>query len=226
MIFDCDGVLVDSEPLAIAELRDLLSELGCALSEAEAYDRLLGRSVDTMRATLSQSFGITLSDAHLAQFRGRLFDRLTRDLTAIPGVRDMIARLDVPVCVASSSHPDRIALSLEKTGLADSFGPRVFSATMVKHGKPAPDLFLHAAAQMATPPARCIVVEDSPAGITAARAAGMTVLGFTGGSHALAANLEAQMLDCDTPRPDAICPTMAALEIHLAQWLAPQPNSF
>jgi len=113
-----------------------------------------------------------------------LFDRLRHELRPVERVKEAIARLPRPICVASSSSPERIALSLEMTGLAPLFGAHVFSAEQVAHGKPAPDLFLLAARSMGVAPGETIVVEDSPAGVRAARRAGMGIIGFAGASHA------------------------------------------
>lgn len=193
VIFDCDGVLVDSEPLAIAVLTETLAKLDVRLDAAEAYERFLGRSFSTMTAILRTDFALDLAPETVAAMRAQLFARFKAALEPVPGIRDVLASLDLPVCVASSSQPERIALSLELTGLAPYFGDHVFSATMVESGKPAPDLFLFAARQMGFSPEKCLVIEDSPAGIAAARTAGMKVFGFTGGGHAESAGLEKKL---------------------------------
>lgn len=184
VIFDCDGVLVDSEPLAMRVLLEGLAEAGYAIDEETAYDRFLGRSLATMQAILRDDLGFELPAERLEGMRLRLFGLYRRELTAMPGIVDALDRLTVPACVASSSQPDRIRISLEVTGLLPRFETRLFSATMVVQGKPAPDLFLHAAAQMGVLPAHCLVIEDSAPGIEAARRAGMRVFGFLGGGHA------------------------------------------
>jgi HAD superfamily hydrolase (TIGR01509 family) len=189
VIFDCDGVLVDSEPISLAVTRDLLADLGCALDEAEGYAHLLGRSLPSVADWLRTARGLALTPAHLAELRARLFRRLHDELQPIPGIAEVVADLPMPVCVASSSQPDRIRLSLRLTELLDLFEPNIFSATEVAHGKPAPDLFLHAARAMGVPPEACLVVEDSPAGLAAAGAAGMRAVAFLGGSHAGPARL-------------------------------------
>lgn len=190
VIFDCDGVLVDSEAISVEVLLDVLAEAGCPMTAEEGYRRFLGRSIASIVRTLSEEEGLTLTDAHLQSIRARLRQRFTEDLRPIPGVAETVPRLGLPVCVASSSQPDRIRHSLELTGLWPLFAPHVFSATEVARGKPAPDLFLHAARTMEVAPAECVVVEDSPAGIRAAQAAGMAVVGFTGGSHTVPAGLK------------------------------------
>jgi HAD superfamily hydrolase (TIGR01509 family) len=189
VIFDCDGVLVDSERISLAVMRAVLADLGCVLDEAEGYAHLLGRSLPSVAAWLRRSRGLDLSSEHVAELRRRLFDRLRAELVPLPGVEGVVEHLPMPVCVASSSQPDRIRLTLRVTGLLDLFEPHVFSAAEVARGKPAPDLFLHAARSMGVPPADCVVVEDSPAGLAAAAAAGMRAVAFLGGSHAGPARL-------------------------------------
>ncbi|SOC82674.1 haloacid dehalogenase superfamily, subfamily IA, variant 3 with third motif having DD or ED [Ensifer adhaerens] len=187
VIFDCDGVLVDSEPIALSVLGEMLQGQQVALSEEEIADRFLGRSLGAVAETVQREFGVCLPGDFPAMIRRRLFTRYERELQAMPGIQlalEGLAARGVATCVASSSLPERIEKSLLVTGLSGAFGPRVFSASMVKAGKPAPDLFLHAARQCGFLPANCIVVEDSPAGIQAARAAGMHVLAFGGGGHA------------------------------------------
>ena len=189
IIFDCDGVLVDSEPISIAVLREVIAAAGIAIDEATAYRLFLGRSMATISETLAVQFALTITDAHLADIRRELFDRFRRELRAIEGIREALEALPNPRCVASSSKPERIRLSLEVAGILELLEPHIYSATMVKRGKPAPDLFLHAARAMGALPERCVVIEDSPAGIEAAKAAGMRVFAFAGGSHAEAGGL-------------------------------------
>lgn len=187
VIFDCDGVLVDSEPIALSVLGEMLQGQHVALSDEEIADRFLGRSLGAVAETVQQDFGVRLPEDFPAMIRRRLFARYERELQAMPGIQmalEGLAARGVSTCVASSSLPERIEKSLAVTGLTQAFGDRVFSASMVKAGKPAPDLFLYAAQQCGFSPANCIVVEDSPAGIEAARAAGMRVLAFGGGGHA------------------------------------------
>jgi HAD superfamily hydrolase (TIGR01509 family) len=183
-IFDCDGVLVDSEPLAMRVLLETIAEAGLVLEPAHGYERFLGRSLAHTCAVLSAEFGIDLTHEALDRMRLRLYEVFRRELRPIAGIHATLDALPVPYCVASSSQPERIRLALEVTGLLGRFEGHLFSASMVSRGKPAPDLFLHAAAEMAVAPARCLVVEDSLAGIEAAKLAGMRVCGFTGGSHA------------------------------------------
>lgn len=184
LIFDCDGVLVDSEPISIAVLLEIIAEAGVLLDEDTAYRRFLGRSMATMAEVMHQEFDLTMTAKHLEAMRARLYDRFRRELKPIPGILDALSAIAIPRCVASSSQPERIRLSLDVTGLLESFEPHLYSSTMVDNGKPAPDLFLYAANQMSADPSLCVVIEDSPAGILAAKRAGMRVFAFVGGSHA------------------------------------------
>ena len=184
VIFDCDGVLVDSEAMSVAALLDMVKVAGGALDEDEAYEHFLGKSMASVREILASEFGLALTDEHISNMRADLLGRFRKGLKPIAGVKEMLPRLAARRCVASSGTLERIRFSLEVTGLIDLFDPHLFSAAMVPRGKPAPDLFLHASQEMGAMPRRCLVVEDSPAGIEAARAAGMRVLAFVGGSHA------------------------------------------
>lgn len=192
IIFDCDGVLVDSEPISLAVLLDVLRGAGCELTEELAWEKFLGRSIGSVSQILRDDHALELTNDHLQKLREKLYARFRSELRPINGVAAAIGGLGVPVCVASSSQLERIKLSLGITGLTDLFGENVFSASMVTRGKPAPDLFLHAAAQMGARADRCVVIEDSAAGIRAAQAAGMRVIAFTGGGHAGPAGLEAK----------------------------------
>lgn len=214
LIFDCDGVLVDSEPLAVAEIADLLARHDVPIKAAQIYDRFLGRSFQTVLDAVRGEHGVDLCAA-VAGFDADLAARLRRDLRPVAGIAAAIAAMPGPRAVASSSAPARLALSLQVTGLADLFGPHVYSAALVARGKPAPDLFLLAAARLGVAPADCTVIEDSPAGIRAARAAGMRVVGFLGGSHAGPARL-ADRLAAESP--DALVESAAELPDTLACW--------
>lgn len=183
VIFDCDGVLVDSEPLANAVLARALSAEGLATTLAESVERYTGLSMRSMVERAEAALGRPLPHDFIDRVQAETFAAFRRALRPVPGVREALERIDLPVCVASSGTPDKIALSLRVTGLDCFFGDHVFSATMVPRGKPFPDLFLHAAAGMGTAPGRCVVVEDSLPGVQAAVAAGMKVLGYAGGDH-------------------------------------------
>lgn len=183
IIFDCDGVLVDSEALACVVHADVLTQHGYAISAEQVHDRFLGRSAREARLEVETELGRAFPDAYTAQLKATIDRVFGEQLKPVPHIADTLGRLSQRICVASSGTPTRIRSSLGTTGLLDRFDPHLFSAMQVERGKPAPDLFLFAAAQMNTPPARCVVVEDSVPGVTAARAAKMTVIGFTGGSH-------------------------------------------
>ncbi len=193
VIFDCDGVLVDSEPIAVRVLLEGLGEIGHAMDEEHAYERFLGRSLANMQSVLRAEFGFELLPDRLDLMRQRLFEVYRQELMPIDGVAAMLDRLTTPRCVASSSQMERLRLSLEVTGLLSRFVPHLFSASMVAQGKPAPDLFLHVAERMAVRPEACLVIEDSTAGIEAAQRAGMRVFGFVGGSHARSAAYRAKL---------------------------------
>jgi len=184
VIFDCDGVLVDSEPISIAVLVEAIGQAGGSITMDEAYDRFLGRSLSTIIGLLAKDYGLVAGEGFLEQMRHDLYSRFERELQPITGIAKALDHLDIPRCVASSSQPERIRLCLDVVGILPKLEPNIFSATMVKNGKPAPDLFLFAADKMKTDPKDCIVIEDSPMGIEAAKAAGMRVFAFTGGSHA------------------------------------------
>ena len=181
VIFDCDGVLLDSERLAIRVERELLAELGWALSEEEIAERFMGRSEAVMWAEIEAHLGRSLPPDLQARARAAYRGAFEAELTAVPGVVEALDEITLPTCVASSSDHDKLAHSLGLVGLYDRFRGRIFSATEVAHGKPAPDIFLHAARSLGAAPARCVVVEDSRYGVQAARAAGMRALAFAGG---------------------------------------------
>jgi HAD superfamily hydrolase (TIGR01509 family) len=183
VIFDCDGVLIDSEMLSASVLMQQLSELGIALSFDEFRDDFLGRSFLSASARLKARTGFDLP----SDFSGTYFKRLNAlfatDLKPMEGVEDVLDKLIVPHCVASSSIPPRLDFSIRICGLDQYFGSHIYSAAMVKQPKPAPDLFNYAAKAHNVKPARCLVIEDSELGVRAALAAGMTVWHFAGGAH-------------------------------------------
>jgi HAD superfamily hydrolase (TIGR01509 family) len=183
VIFDCDGVLIDSEIISARMLIEELGQLGVDIDLGYVARHFLGRSYPTVMAQIRQEFRLDLPGDFEDRYRDRLLEAFRRDLRIMPGVLDVLDQLAVPYCVATSSSPRRVEMSLALTGLADMFGDRVFTASQVARGKPAPDLFLLAAAQMGHPPARTLVIEDSLTGVRAALAAGMTVWRFVGGSH-------------------------------------------
>ncbi len=180
VIFDCDGVLVDSERLAVRVEAQLLATLGWPLGEDEILERFVGRSDAHMLAGIERALGREVPEWP-SLYRAALTDAFRAELVPVDGVADALDALTLPTCVASSGTIDKVRLTLGLTGLLDRFDGRIFSATEVAAGKPAPDLFLHAAARLGVPPAACVVVEDSVAGVEAARRAGMRCLGYAGG---------------------------------------------
>ncbi len=184
IIFDCDGVLVDSEPLAAAALAAELADAGIATTAQECLDAYTGLSLESVIAGIEARWARTLPSDFRARLTQRDYAAFRRHLRPIPGVETLLAALATPKCVASSGSLEKLAVTLGATGLMRYFAPNVFSAEQVARGKPAPDLFLYAARRMGAPAKRCIVVEDSIAGVTAARTAGMEVIGYAGGSHA------------------------------------------
>ncbi len=195
VIFDCDGVLIDSEVISARMLIAELAGYGVTLDMAFVSRYFLGRSYPAVLAEVRTRFGVVLPDQFEADYRARLLAAFQRDLKVMPGVFDCIAQLALPYCLATSSSPERVRQSLALTGLTDLFGDRVFTASRVARGKPAPDLFLFAAEQMGVAAQHCTVIEDSLNGVTAGLAAGMQVWRFVGGSHLHGLDL--------TPPPEA-----------------------
>jgi HAD superfamily hydrolase (TIGR01509 family) len=182
IIFDCDGVLIDSEMIACRADAACLADIGIAMTADEVLDRYAGVSMAAMFSDLEQRHG-RLPPDFAETLRRRTADAFNGELTSIPGIETALEALTFRRCIASSSGPERLQHSLSLTGLLRYFDPHIFSATQVARGKPAPDLFLFAAASMRAASGSCLVVEDSMAGVQAAVAAGMRVIGFTGGSH-------------------------------------------
>jgi HAD superfamily hydrolase (TIGR01509 family) len=208
VIFDLDGVLVDSELIASRVTAAALKEAGLEISAAEVCDSFLGVNTAEMLREIEVEHGCRLPESFRERLRERVLKGFEDELEPIAGVPALLDALAVDRCVASSSHPDRIRCSLEVTRLLDRLAPHLFSATMVDHGKPAPDLFFLAAARMTAEPRRCLVVEDSEVGIRAGKAAGMRVFGFAGASH-VRAEVHAPRLQA--AGADAVFTEMAAL---------------
>jgi HAD superfamily hydrolase (TIGR01509 family) len=183
IIFDCDGVLVDSEVISCRAHAETLTRHGYPITAEQVLERFLGVSDREARLAIEAELGRGLPNDFEAQVKQATLQFYAGDLRAISYIGEAIAAIKLPKCVASSGTPEKISHGLTCADLYDQFAPHIFSATQVERGKPAPDLFLFAAEQMATPPGRCVVIEDSVPGISGARAAGMTVLGFHGGSH-------------------------------------------
>jgi HAD superfamily hydrolase (TIGR01509 family) len=183
IIFDCDGVLVDSEVISCRAHAETLTRHGYPITADQVLDRFLGRSMRQANLEIEAELGRRLPEDFPSEVYAEIFRSFAVSLEATPYIGETLDTIAQPVCVASSGPPEKISASLNRVGLYDRFAPHIFSAVQVKHGKPAPDLFLFAAEQMAMSPKQCLVIEDSVFGIAAARAAGMTVLGFHGGSH-------------------------------------------
>lgn len=183
IIFDCDGVLVDSEMLSAEVLTAQLAELGVGLSFEQFRTEFLGRGFASASQCLKQRTGHDLPPAFAQDYFTRLNTVFAEKLHAMPGILPLLDSLQTAHCVASGSIPPRLDFSIKVCGLEHYFGERVYSAARVKHSKPAPDLFLYAADQHSVLPHRCLVLEDSEMGVRAGLAAGMTVWHFAGGAH-------------------------------------------
>lgn len=184
VILDCDGVLVDSEHLSMRVDTEVLAELGWLLTHEEVVERFMGRTHDFMVGEIEAYLGRSLDAGWEDGFQQRYRDAFTLHLKPVDGVveaLDALEAIETLTCVASSGGHEKMRFTLGLTGLWDRFDGRIFSATEVAHGKPAPDLFLHAAAAMGVEPPACAVVEDSRYGVEAARAAGMRAFAYGGG---------------------------------------------
>ena len=184
VIFDCNGVLVDSEPIATAVLAAAFERIGLRLPADIMAHEFPGRRPTDVFAAIERATGKKLPPDFQSTVAAETLRRLRAELRPVPHVARALSWVRGPKAVASASSLDRIRASLDVTGLLRFFEPRLFSASEVRNGKPAPDLFLHAATRSGGEPAKCIVVEDSPPGITAAVLARMMPIGFVGGSHA------------------------------------------
>lgn len=219
VIFDCDGVLIDSEAISARMLIAELAARGVGVDLSYVAQHFLGRSYAVVLAQIRKDFRIDLPPDFEASYRVRLLDAFERELQIMPGVPDVLEALRVPYCLATSSSPARVARSLEIVGLAGSFEGRITTAAEVAQGKPAPDLFLLASERMGIAPGRTLVIEDSLNGVQAALAAGMTVWRFVGGSH----------LGPETPpepptaRPEARFDSFADLPVRLPELVRSEP---
>jgi HAD superfamily hydrolase (TIGR01509 family) len=190
VIFDCDGVLVDSEVISCRAHSQMLTRHGYPITADQVLDRFLGVSDREARLIIEAELGRSLPADFEAQMKQAALQRYADELRNVPYIGEALAAIDLPKCVASSGTPEKIRHGLTCAGLYDQLAPHIFSASQVRRGKPAPDLFLFAAERMTASPDRCLVIEDSVPGITGARAAGMTVVGFHGGSHCQAGHAE------------------------------------
>jgi HAD superfamily hydrolase (TIGR01509 family) len=184
VIFDCDGVLINSEELASEICIEAVKEVGLNLTMHEYADRYAGNPVAEIWRMVERDAGRSLPEGFQGRVDEMVFRRFSTDLAVIEGVVELLEAARHPKCVASSTQLPRLRQNLGKVGLLDHFDPHIFSGSQVKRGKPAPDVFLYAASQMGADPAHCLVIEDSLTGVTAARRAGMNVIGFCGGGHA------------------------------------------
>lgn len=178
IIFDCDGVLVDTEPISNQVLCEMLNDIGLPFTYEETVETFIGRSDAATKAIIEERLGKPLRGNFLEEYDQRIYEMFRRDLEPIPGIVDVLDTLAVPTCVASSASHTRMHTTLGKTGLLPRFDGRMFSATEVEHGKPAPDLFLYAAGKMGARPENCAVIEDTIVGVEAGVSAGMAVFGY------------------------------------------------
>ena len=185
IIFDCDGVLIDSEVVVCRLTGEELTRLGYPVTADEVAERYAGRPEHEMIADIERDWGRAVPEEYFGRIRRRIERAYSTELRAIPGTAEALDRIRIPVCVASSSYPEKLKLGLEAVGLHERFAPNLISASFVAHGKPAPDVFIYAAGWMRTPIPDCLVIEDSIPGVRAARDAGIRVFGFTGGGHCL-----------------------------------------
>jgi HAD superfamily hydrolase (TIGR01509 family) len=181
VIFDCDGVLVDSEILAVEVDKRILAEFGWHLTTEEIVDRFLGKSSSSFAAQAEEHLGFALPADWEKKYQPWFFDAFESSLQPVNGIETALDAIATATCVASSGSHEKIRKTLGLTQLHSRFEGRIFSATEVERGKPAPDLFLHAATQMGVDPNRCAVIEDSKYGVRAAQAAGMHSFGYAGG---------------------------------------------
>ena len=184
IIFDCDGVLVDSETLSAKAAAIALAEFSVHLDAKQSLQAFIGLTFAAAIAKVRSDFGVELPPAYASRYAQHLEQTFRQELKPMAGVVQMLESLRVPFCVGSNSSQARLAMTFEVTGLTHFFTGRVFSGEDVKEGKPAPDLFLHAAARCGVAPENCLVIEDSPVGVVAAVKAGMPAIGFVGGGHA------------------------------------------
>ncbi|MBW8190601.1 HAD family hydrolase [Neiella marina] len=183
VIFDCDGVVIDSEIISATVLIEKLAQQGINIDTQHVQQHFLGASFESVKTKIKNHFGVDLADSFEHEYRQQLLAAFETSLQVTEGFKDTLKRLRRPYCIATSSSIERTARALSIVGLTENFAGWVFTAQQVKHGKPAPDLFLYAAQQMAIPTHKCLVIEDSYFGVTAALKAGMVPLHYRGGKH-------------------------------------------
>jgi HAD superfamily hydrolase (TIGR01509 family) len=182
IIFDLDGVLADSEPIAFRVVAETVTAAGVPITTADMF-HYVGSSPRDMYSDMERQSGVKLPPDIVPRVAAGILAAFRDELTPMPGVLEMLGNLDVRRAVASNGSLNRVLGAIDILGLTEYFAPHIYSADLVAAGKPEPDLFLHSASEMAVPPDRCLVIEDSLHGVHAALAAGMTVFGFTGASH-------------------------------------------
>lgn len=183
IIFDCDGVLIDSEIVVCRLVSEAMTGMGHELTLEDVIRRFAGRPEPEMIAEIERDWGRPVPPEYFTRMRSSIAEAYATELRAVDGVPEVLQRIQIPVCVASSSYPEKLKMGLEAVGLYRRFAPNLVSAKFVARGKPAPDVFIYAAGWMKTPIAECLVIEDSVPGVQSARAAGLRVFGFVGGSH-------------------------------------------
>jgi HAD superfamily hydrolase (TIGR01509 family) len=184
IIFDFDGVIADSEVLSNTVLAEIVSELGVPTTLEDSYRDYMGKRFHDVIAAIEKTVGRPLPPSFGEEYQGRTLQRFRQELAPIAGAREFIDKfIDVPRCIASSSSPDRLAVCLDVLDMTGLFEGRVFSASKVARGKPHPDIFLHAAAQIGVPSSDCIIIEDSASGVIAGQAAGSIVIGLLAAGH-------------------------------------------
>lgn len=180
VIFDCDGVLVDSETITNAVIISMLKPYGIVLNRSGYIQRYVGMTLEACTRKINDEFNVVLPDDFISIYHQRSLKALELNLVEIDGVRSLIEGLKIPFCVASNSHETKVKMMLEKTGLIKYFTGKIYSASQVANPKPAPDVYLMAATKNGIAPENCLVIEDTPTGVTAGKAAGMIVLGYVG----------------------------------------------
>jgi len=189
VIFDCDGVLIDSEPIANVVFSKMLATVGITMSPEDVMRAFVGRSRDTCIEMAGKMRGERLPGDFGRKWDDALHEALEREVKPVEGIPDLLRSLRIPYCVASNGEPGHMEKGLAAAGLMPLVKGRLFSARLVAHPKPAPDVYLHAARTMGAQPSRCAVVEDTPTGVKAGIAAGMSVFGYVGGPQSDAATL-------------------------------------
>lgn len=220
MIFDCDGVLIDSEVIYLEEEFRVLTAKGVNVDKAWYVGEFMALAQPLWKSSfttlIKEHAGVDLTDDEFDAMKVLTRERIAAEIKTVEGVEDMLGALRTSVCVASSTQMQFLPKKLERTNLAQFFGEGVYSGDMVQNGKPAPDLFLYAAEQMGGVPQNSIVVEDSANGVRGGKAAGMFTIGFTGGSHCFDGHSDTLML----AGADIVLPTHAAL----LEWLSDNTN--